>query len=88
MRCWVLVNLLSNAVKFTGNREQAVIEIACILDQPDEIVFFVRDDRAGFDIQHADKLFGVFQRLYRADEFEDISIRLANVKHSIHRHCG
>ncbi len=84
----VLVNLLSNAVKFSSKQQQPVIEIGSIYEQPDDPVFFVHDNGAGFNMEYADKLFGVFQRLHRADEFEGIGIGLANVKRIIHRHGG
>ena len=65
----VWINLLSNAVKYTQGRVPAVIEIGCTHENG-EAVYFVRDNGAGFDMQFVNKLFGVFQRLHRADEFE------------------
>jgi len=64
-----LTNLVANAVKYTGGREKAVIEVGATRDERETVVF-VRDDGAGFDGQYAHKLFGVFQRLHGADEFE------------------
>ena len=84
----VLVNLISNAVKFTGGRAQAKIEIGCAPSSSGETSIFIRDNGAGFDQRYAGKLFGVFERLHRHDEFEGTGIGLANVQRIIHRHGG
>ncbi|MGH9435252.1 MAG: sensor histidine kinase, partial [Terriglobia bacterium] len=83
----VFVNLLSNAAKYTRYKERAVVEIGQTL-QDDELVIVIRDNGAGFDPRHADKLFGVFQRLHRADEFEGTGVGLATVQRIIQNHSG
>ncbi len=83
----VLINLLGNAWKFTQLKDDAKIEFGCI-EKDEEIVYFIRDNGAGFDQKFADKLFKPFQRLHRKDEFEGSGIGLATVDRVIRKHGG
>lgn len=83
----VMFNLISNAVKFTQSRSLAKIEIGA-LDEPDHTIIYVKDNGVGFDGRYANKLFGMFQRLHAAEEFEGTGIGLANVRRIIERHGG
>ena len=83
----VWINLISNAIKYTGKKVEANIEIDSI-DKENETLYFIKDNGAGFDKRYADKLFGVFQRLHRARDFEGIGIGLANMSRIVNRHGG
>lgn len=83
----VVQNLVENAVKFTTGRDPALIEISARIDG-DETIFHVRDNGAGFDMAYVGKLFGVFQRLHRVEEFPGTGIGLANVKRIVEQRHG
>jgi len=83
----VWVNLLANAIKFTCRKPAAVVQVGSYAEGGENI-YFVKDNGAGFDMQYADKLFGVFQRLHRVEDFDGTGIGLAIVKRIITRHGG
>ncbi len=83
----VITNLVSNAIKYSGKKENAVVEIGSF-KKNDTIVYYVKDNGAGFDMKYYDKLFGVFQRLHSASEFEGTGVGLALVQRIIKKHHG
>lgn len=83
----VWTNLISNALKYSRDRNIATIEIRC-REEDNKFIFSIKDNGVGFDMKYVDKLFGVFQRLHHAEEFEGTGIGLANIRRIISRHGG
>ena len=83
----ILVNLLSNAVKFTSLREQGQIEVGCLAERSPP-VYYVKDNGVGFNMKYYSRLFGVFERLHRREEFDGTGIGLAIVQKIVQRHGG
>ena len=83
----VYINLISNAIKYSSKKEKPVVEIGAECKE-EKTIFYVKDNGAGFNMEYEEKLFGVFQRLHGAREFEGIGIGLAIVKRIINSHGG
>ncbi|HTF18503.1 MAG TPA: ATP-binding protein [Chryseolinea sp.] len=83
----VMMNLISNALKYSMKKVESIIEIGCYHDE-NNVVYYVKDNGAGFDMKYYDKLFGVFQRLHRANEFDGTGVGLALVQRIVSKHAG
>lgn len=83
----VWINLITNAIKYSAKKQQSCIEIGCFHEE-EEIIYYIKDNGAGFDMKYANKLFGVFQRLHNSQEFEGTGIGLAIIQRVITRHGG
>ncbi len=83
----VFINLISNAFKYTGKKENPTIEIGSYT-QDKNVVYYVKDNGAGFDMRYYDKLFGVFQRLHSSNEFDGTGVGLAIIQKIITKHGG
>lgn len=83
----VWINLLSNAVKFSSKREKSIISVSCKTDDG-KCIYSIKDNGAGFDMNYAAKMFGVFQRLHSEKDFEGTGVGLAIVQSIVHRHGG
>ncbi len=84
----MFANLLSNSLKYTRRRERAVIEVGATTTEYGERAVFVRDNGVGFDMRHAGKLFGIFQRLHSESEFEGTGVGLATADRIVRKHGG
>ncbi len=84
----VWANLIGNAIKFTNQCEVSEIEIGSHEEEDGTVVYYVKDNGAGFDMRFVDKLFGVFQRLHSMEEFEGTGVGLALVQRIVTRHGG
>jgi light-regulated signal transduction histidine kinase (bacteriophytochrome) len=83
----VWANLLSNAIKYSSKRDKAIISVTCKKEK-EKCIYCIKDNGVGFDMNYVDKLFGVFQRLHSAKDFEGTGVGLAIVQRIIRRHGG